>query len=259
MLKKIKQTAKKTITGLALIAALAQPAAAQNNVELSGSAGIRLASNHIVDSGTEIGEGPVMQNHISATVKYKGFGLTGLIWDDFSLKTKTNDERDFWLMAGIPTPLSQYGIDLSARYKRFMFPSHPEWGQDNILGGVVSYSGPINVMLEWNHLFPQGNTEEGDRYYLVLSKEFELHESDDLNVTLKDSLSTSYDDGFYGRFGHMHVTLGGEVIIDFPSLDHFPPCTVKLDLKAQKGIGDQASGEPVEDLIYGGISAGVNF
>jgi hypothetical protein len=215
-------------------------------IELSGSAGIRIASNHIVDSGVQIGKGPVQQDYIKATANYKDFGVSGLIWHDFSLKTKTFDEIDYWLILDIPTPLK--GVNLAARYQRFIYPSHPEWGQDNLGVGVVSYSGFVNAKLEWSHLFSQGNTEEGDRLFSVLSKPIIVYGIDDLSVKLNPSLSFSYDMNFFGRDGLMHITPG--IAIQLKK----GPYSLEADLKNQIALED-----PVEDLVYSRVSAGVSF
>lgn len=253
MIKEIKQAGKKALTGLALMAALAQPAAAQDNVEFSGAVGARVASAHIVDSGVEIGDGPVQQDYIAASASYNGFKLTGLVWHDFSLKTKSNDETDYWLTLNIPTQLEENGIGLAARYKRFIYPSHPEWGQDNIAGAVLSYSGSVNAQLHWDHLFPQGNTEEGDRFFLKITKPLTLHEGEDLNVKLIPSFSTSYEDNFFGRDDETHRTLGLALKLKKGKY------SAKADLNAQKGIGETGSGADIEDMVYGGISASVGF
>jgi hypothetical protein len=231
------------------IDALAQEEFKQEpKIELHGSAGVRIASAHIVDSGVQIGKGPVQQDHVSATADYKGFGLTGLIWHDFSLKTKTFDENDYWLILDIPALLKDHGINISARYQRFIYPSHPEWGQDNLGVGVISYNGFVNAKLEWHHLFPQGSTEEGDRLTLALSKPVIVYEVDDLSVKLNPSISSAYDSHFFGRDGLMHITPGIAVQLKKGKY------SLAADFKTQKALE-----EPVKDMVYGGLSAGIDF
>ena len=236
------------------IDALAQEEFAKEpKIEISSSIGTRLASNHIVDSGTEIGKGPVLQNYATGTASYKGSSLTVLLWDNYSFPIEKSTERDIWVIANIKTPLEEHGINTSIRYQRFIYPVNPEWGQDNLAVGAVSYNGSVNITLEEHHLFPQGNTEQGDRLVLKADKQIRLSES----TTLKTKVIASHEFNFFGRNGTIHATPGAEV--SYTHEYKQSKVTFKGDLNYIIGIGKDGAGEPVKDMLYGGLSAGVGF
>jgi len=245
MIKTIKQTGKKAITGLALIAALATSSLKAEEPKVSGFAKTTAASEYITQSGTQIGEGTALQGLVVGNVSYKDVNLSTYVWIDKGLETGNLDEIDYGISVAFPTPIKD--VSLSVDYKRWTFPDH-DWDSNDILGTVISYKGSVDVSLQLEHLFKAKNTESGNRAHISVSKPIVLYEVDDLSVKLNPTITAAYEDNFFGRDGLAHITPG--ITIKLTKGDYSLEGTINFQIN---------KGNEIDNPLYGSIGVGVNF
>lgn len=216
---------------------------------VSVGASTAFASDYVPAIGRVTGEGPVNQTEVDLNI---GGNLTASLWNDYSLKTGTSDERDFDLILHgnlftIRNSIFKGGVWGSASVQDWVFPSGIFNTDLRFAVATVGYSGLLEASLQLNHLL-NGPTPGRDLIVADPSKSFGLCTvGDSSRLCISPTLKASYGDGILGADGLCQATPGLSLRLEGQQLD------IELFIKSQMGLAVR------QNITYGGISASLSL
>ncbi|MCB9359555.1 hypothetical protein H6503_06510 [Candidatus Woesearchaeota archaeon] len=156
-----------------------------------------LATDYVARDGSVIGEGPINQNSVSASID----SITAFVWDSYDLSENQEKERDY----GIVLSSSEIdGLDgkLSGNisYQKWLFPEAQT--EEDMIEIQGRYSGDVNAQITLS----LQNADLDLDSFMVYSSINKCITIDNNSISVIPQISASYLDDFFGATGFGHIT-----------------------------------------------------
>ena len=187
-------------------------------------------------------KGQVRQDLVNININDR---LSAFVWQNYSHKENTFNERDFGLTYTFPI---NDKISIRAGYQYWDYPSGTFGDHDEVLKAGAHYSGTIDLDYDLTQLLPVGPTESGTRHYLQASKTFSVYKKGEVSISLTPSLSAANIDNYYGNSGLSQITPGINLGIVMAKLN--------INMFVNKQLSQNSQ---IENITWSGVSIGWKF
>ncbi len=199
-----------------------------------------IKSDDVRPIGFIISHGPAQQNYLQLKVTDK---LSAIFWSTYDFNDEKLHEADLGIDYSFPIGEAFKG---RVSVQRWLYPSGLLGDKDDAAEIEVGYKGPIQIDVKVNHLLSDGWSWDRNLIHAKVSKVLPLTKTKRIQII--PQAEAAFGDNYYGVDGASKITPGVALRWDKGKWS--------LTLSGSYQIGLLKN---IEDLVYGGFSAGYGF